>query len=89
MNKAVLKLVNKFKMTDDVFELKYEYEGDFEILPGQFTTFVLRNEAWKKVRRAYSIANKNGNILTFVIKRLENWMGWSKLICDMHVWADV
>lgn len=86
MNKVTLELLDKEKLTSDVYDLKFKVSEDVEIIPGQFCTFVLKNESWKKLRRAYSIANKTENVLTFIIKRLENGTWWSKKICDLEIW---
>ena len=45
-------LIEKKYLTSDVFELIYESKDDFEILPGQFITFLLP-KTW--FGRAYSV----------------------------------
>lgn len=89
MNKVKLTLLDKEKLTDDVFDLKFKASSDFDVVAGQFCTFVIKNAEWKKMRKAYSIANKTEDVLTFIIKRLENGQGWSKAICDLEIWAEV
>ena len=89
MNKVTLELLDKEKLTDDVFDLKFKVSSDVEVTPWQFCTFVLKSETGKKMRRAYSIANKVENVLSFIIKRLENWTGWSKKICDVEIWDTI
>lgn len=54
-------------LTTDVIELKLDTKKDFEYTSGQFLTFVL-NDKNGDFNRSYSIANKTGNILTFLIK---------------------
>lgn len=72
-------LISKKNLTSDVFELIYEAEKDFDIIPGQFITFLLpKTWFW----RAYSVLFKEGKKCFFIIKRLENGRGWSKEICD-------
>lgn len=72
-------LIEKKYLTSDVFELIYESKDDFEILPGQFITFLLP-KTW--FGRAYSVLGKQGKSISFIIKRLENGRWWSKEICD-------
>lgn len=78
------KLISKKQLTNDVFELIFEWE-DKEVKPGQFMMFNL--VSWLK--RAYSISHKNWNKFEFVIKRLENGKWWSKEICDSNVWDSI
>ncbi len=77
------KLIQKENLTSDVFLLVYEVENDFEIIPGQFVTFMLP-KTW--FARAYSVLFKEWNKCYFIIKRLENGRWWSIEICDYHVW---
>lgn len=72
-------LVEKKYLTQDVFELVYESENDFEIIPGQFITFLLP-KTW--FARAYSVLYKEAKKVYFIIKRLKNGRGGSKEICD-------
>lgn len=76
-------LIEKKYLTSDVFELVYEAEKDFEILPGQFITFLLPKTGFG---RAYSVLDTIGKKVYFIIKRLENGRGWSKEICDYEIW---
>lgn len=89
MNKVKLRLLEKEKLTHDVFDLKFRVDSDVPVEAGQFCTFVIRNAEGKKMRKAYSIANKSWDILSFIIKRLENGQGWSKAICDLEIGAEV
>lgn len=77
------KLIKKEKITKDVFELIFESEKDFEIIPGQFITFMLPKS---RLGRSYSVLNKDINWVSFLIKRLEDWRWWSKEICDLNEW---
>jgi len=54
-------------LTADVIELKLDTKKDLEYISGQFLTFAL-NDASGDFNRSYSIANKTGNIITFLIK---------------------
>lgn len=72
-------LQEKKYLTQDVFELVYEAENDFEIIPGQFITFLLP-KTW--FARAYSVLYKDAKKIYCIIKRLENGRGGSKEICD-------
>lgn len=72
-------LQEKKYLTQDVFELVYEAENDFEIIPGQFITFLLP-KTW--FARAYSVLYKDAKKVHFIIKRLEKGRGGSKEICD-------
>lgn len=76
-----LNLINKIKLTHDVYELIFESEIEIPTKPGQFMTFML--PSW--LRRAYSIADLNKNNFHFIIKRIENWKWWSKEICDLDI----
>jgi len=79
------KLIEKKKLTKDIFEMIFEWEKEFNLLCWQFVTFLLPNIWW----RAYSILEVNKNKMTLIIKKrkLENWWRWgSKLICELNIW---
>lgn len=79
------KLINKKNLTNNVFELKFEWEKELEIKPGQFITFLLDKIWW----RAYSILKIEWVNVILMIKKweLDEWgRGWSKYICDLNVW---
>lgn len=77
-------LLSKKNLTSDVFELIYEVENDFDIVPWQFCTFMLP-KTW--FARAYSVLYKEWKKIYFIIKRLENGRWGSKEICDYEVWV--
>lgn len=78
-------LIEKKELTHDVFELHFECNESFEILPGQFVTFILPGIWW----RAYSILSQNQNKTVLIIKKVlpENWGRWgSVFICERGIW---
>lgn len=77
-------LKEKKSLTKDVFELVFTPETDFEIIPGQFITFILpQTKFW----RSYSVLDKKWKQIHFLIKRLDDGRWWSKEICDYDVWT--
>ncbi|EKD66451.1 MAG: hypothetical protein ACD_49C00041G0003 [uncultured bacterium (gcode 4)] len=79
------KLIRKFKLTPDVYELIFEFDWNLSSLAWQFITFIL--PSW--LRRAYSIAFQNDSKFEFIIKRLEDGRWWSKEICDLELWTSL
>lgn len=77
-------LIEKKHLTQDIFELVFEAENDFEMISGQFLTFLLPKTGFG---RAYSVLYKKEKKVYFIIKRLENGRGGSKEICDYDVWV--
>lgn len=78
----IFTLKEKKKLTEDVFLLSYEKEGDsFLPLCGQFMTFLLEKSGGK----AYSILHSDGKNFDFIVKRLENGRGGSKEMCDAPI----
>lgn len=76
-----LTLTSKKQLTHDVFYLTFSSSESLKpAFYGQFITFLL-----KAGGRAYSIANTSWNSYEFIIKRLENWKGGSKEVCDILV----
>lgn len=78
------KLISKKKLTSDVFEMIFEIQDDFLIIPWQFITFLLP-KTW--FGRAYSVLDKHWKKVYFIIKRLENWRWGSKEVCDLEIWG--
>lgn len=79
------KLIEKVNLTDNVFELTFEWEKQLDIKPGQFITFLLDKIWW----RAYSILKIEWNNVILLIKKweIEEWgRWWSKYICELEVW---
>ncbi len=75
-------LIQKEKLTEDIFLLNFKRENNKKIpLCGQFMTFLLP-KSWG---RAYSILDSDGENYFFIIKRLEEWRGGSKEICDTKI----
>jgi ferredoxin-NADP reductase len=75
MKKA--KLTKKLDFTEDVFELQFQTEEEFEFEAGQFVTFKI-DDATPPCFRAYSISacpTKNGNIFETCVKLVENGRG--------------
>lgn len=83
MNK--LKLIEKTKLTHDVYELVFLSDKNIECKAGQFITLLLFS--W--LVRAYSVAYIDWNKLFFIVKRLEKWRWWSKELCDMDIWKEL
>jgi NAD(P)H-flavin reductase len=78
------KLVEKNKLTHEIYELIFEWEDEMEFNSGQFITFLLPL-IWG---RAYSILKMNGKKITLIVKKRgkENWGRWgSKLICELKI----
>jgi NAD(P)H-flavin reductase len=78
-------LTNKNKLTHDVYELIFKWDGFIEVLAWQFFTFILP-KSWK---RAYSVSYSNWKDHEFIIKRVEDWKGGSKEICDLEIWDSI
>ena len=79
------KLIQKTKLTDNVYELSFEAEKTFTFIYGQFITFILDKIWW----RAYSILHIKWKIFTMIVKKRatnEWWRGGSNYICDKNVW---
>ncbi|EKE27516.1 MAG: hypothetical protein ACD_3C00196G0009 [uncultured bacterium (gcode 4)] len=83
LNKLTLSKITK--LTHDVYELIFASADDFNVIPGQFVTFIL--PSW--LRRAYSVAYQKWKTFEFIIKRLENWRWWSIEVCDLEVWCEI
>ena len=77
------KLIEKKKLTNNVFELTFKSDKNIDHIPGQFITFLLPSHIWWK---AYSILESNDKNFKLIIKRVENWWWGSKFICDSKVW---
>ncbi len=66
------------KLTHDVIELKLAYKETLNFIPGQFVTFNLKDNEGN-FSRSYSIAEKSGKILTFLIKLKSDGRAWKVL----------
>lgn len=81
-------------LTNDVIELKIDTKKDLDYTSWQFMNFAFSDSKWD-FSRSYSIANKEWNILTFLIKitELGRWWkvlkklkNWDKLYYNMISW---
>jgi NAD(P)H-flavin reductase len=88
MARNLLTLSSKEQLTQDIYELEFHWRETVMSQPWQYVTFALPN---LKEIRSYSIAWKQneGNVLKFIIKRLEDGRWWSKEICDMELWKEL
>lgn len=80
------KLLEKKKLTNDVYEMIFSDWNKTTNLPGQFMTFMLpKTKFW----RAYSICETSWNKYIFIIKRVENGRWWSIEITDLEIWEEL
>lgn len=61
------KIISLDYLTPDTIELQLDLQKEVSYISWQFLTFVLKDTIWE-FNRSYSIANKNWNIYTFLIK---------------------
>ncbi len=80
------KLLEKKKLTNDVYEMIFSDWNKTTNKPGQFMTFMLPKT---KFGRAYSICETSNDKYIFIIKRVENWRWWSIEITDLEVWDEL
>ncbi|MDD5213327.1 MAG: FAD-dependent oxidoreductase [Candidatus Gracilibacteria bacterium] len=76
------KLLEKKKLTPDVYEMIFSDGNETTNKPGQFMTFMLPKT---KFGRAYSICETSNDKYIFIIKRVENGRGGSIEITDLEV----
>jgi len=79
------KLINKKKLTYNIYELVFNAENRFNFKAWQFITFII--PVWG---RAYSILEENWNEFKLIIKKRESeewWRWWSKYLCELGIWA--
>lgn len=76
------KLIEKKKLTQDVYEMVFSDWNETTNKPGQFMTFMLPKT---KFGRAYSICETKWDKYIFIIKRVENWRWWSIEITDLEI----
>jgi NAD(P)H-flavin reductase len=82
------KLLEKINLTDNVFELVFEWESEIEMKPWYFITFLL-DKIWG---RAYSVLEIRWKNIAFIIKKREEieWgRWWSRYICDLNIWESI
>lgn len=80
-------VVSKEYLTSDVVELKIKSITQFNIIPGQFATFIWKDNSWE-FKRAYSVVSYLDWILTFLIKIWKEWR-WAKLLQNIKVWEKI
>lgn len=68
MQQIPFKLIEKNKLTHDVYELIFILQEPVLVEPGQYVLFLLPKS---KLRRAYSIGYTDGQTFTFIIKQIE------------------
>ncbi|MDD5198025.1 MAG: FAD-dependent oxidoreductase [Candidatus Gracilibacteria bacterium] len=81
MQQTPFKLIQKNKLTHDVYELIFTIHESIQTEPGQYVLFLLPKS---KLRRAYSIGYADGQTFTFIIKQIEGGAG-STEICSLEV----
>lgn len=84
----IFKLIEKNKLTSDVYEMIFESEENMSAKPWQFVTFILDKIGW----RAYSVLEVNWNKVKLIIKKREVkdwWRWWSKFICELEIWDNL
>ena len=85
MQQTLFKLLQKNKLTYNVYELVFHTTELIEMKPGQYTLFLLPKS---KLRRAYSIAYSDGWTFTFIIKQLDGGIG-STEICSLEIGEEI
>lgn len=85
MQQLSFKLIEKNRLTRDVYELVFETPEKIEVAPGQYALFLLPKS---KLRRAYSIGYTDGQKFTFIIKQLEGGVG-STEICSLGLGEEI
>lgn len=80
------KLLEKKKLTNDVYEMIFSDWNKTSNKPGQFMTFMLP-KTW--FGRAYSICETSNDKYIFIIKRVENGRWWSIEITDLEIWSEL
>ena len=81
-----IKLTKKIQLTEDVFELHYDFWYEVDMKPWQFITFILPGIGG----RSYSILEKDKNTVKLTVKKRpsEKWgRGGSVFLCDAEVWT--
>lgn len=79
-----IKLTKKIQLTENVFELHYDFWHEIEMKPGQFITFILPQVGG----RSYSILEKKEHIVKLTIKKRSSEDGWrwgSIMLCDAEI----
>jgi NAD(P)H-flavin reductase len=86
VHRGKCKLLEKKPLTKDVSEFIFSIPQEFNFYPGQFITFIIKDENDKKKRRSYSIASapSQKGELDLCIKRVEGGFGSNKIF-DMKI----
>ncbi len=85
MQQLPFKLIQKNKLTYDVYELVFTTSDFISVEPGQYVLFMLPKS---KLRRAYSIGYTDGQTFTFIIKQLDGGVG-STEICSLEIGEEI
>ncbi len=85
MQQLPFTLMQKNKLTHDVYELIFTTAEKVQVEPGQYTLFILPKS---KLRRAYSIGYTDGQTFTFIIKQLDGGAG-STEICFLEIGENI
>jgi NAD(P)H-flavin reductase len=85
MQQLPFTLIQKNKLTHDVYELIFAVQETVTVEPGQYVLFML---PVSKLRRAYSIGYTDGQTFTFIIKHLEGGAG-STEICSLEIGEEI
>lgn len=80
-------IINITYLTKNVIELKIEILENIEYIPWQFISFVFEDSNWM-FERQYSIASKEGNIFTFLIRIEESWRS-SEILKNLKKWEKI
>lgn len=78
-------LLSKNKLTNDIYEMEFNWDKEIKFLNWQFITFLLPKIWW----RAYSILKNDWKKIVLIIKKREKidwWRWWSKFICELEIW---
>ena len=84
----LFKLVKKVNLTNNVYEMVFEWENEINMKNWQFMTFIIEGIWW----RAYSILKIEWKNIVLIIKKREQeeWgRWWSILICDLNIWESL
>ncbi|MDD5377156.1 MAG: FAD-dependent oxidoreductase [Candidatus Gracilibacteria bacterium] len=85
MQQISFKLIQKNKLTHDVYELIFTIQEPVQVESGQYVLFMLPES---KLRRAYSIGYTDGQTFTFIIKRIDGGAG-STEICSLQTGEEI
>ena len=85
MQQIPFTLIQRNKLTHDVYELIFTIQESLHVEPGQYALFLLQKS---KLRRAYSIGYTDGQTFTFIIKQLDGGAG-STEICSTEIGEEI